>query len=161
MGLGYPGGEKIDRASEKRGTPKPFLFPRSLLEPGSLDFSFSGLKTAVLHYVKDRSGDLSTQQVRDVAASFQEAVVDSLWAKVLRAADANPAEGDRGRGRGGLQFPVASQIPSAGGRPRAEGVFSVAPAVHGQCGHGGGIGVSFLQSGERASLYLNAYSRFQ
>jgi N6-L-threonylcarbamoyladenine synthase len=79
LGLGYPGGPAIDRVA-KEGDPTAFAFPRSMLDEG-YDFSFSGLKTAVVRTV-DRQPDSSTV---DVAASFQEAVVDVLVAKAGRA----------------------------------------------------------------------------
>ena len=83
--LGYPGGGIIDRLSGE-GNRAAIPFPRTLLEPDSLDFSFSGVKTAVLNHVKSLEGKPSPAQVRDIAASFQEAVVDTLIAKVIRAA---------------------------------------------------------------------------
>lgn len=85
MELGYPGGEIIDRLAQE-GDRKAISFPRALLEPDSLDFSFSGLKTAVFQYLKSQGNKLSPAQLRDTAASFQEAVVDTLVAKVFRAA---------------------------------------------------------------------------
>jgi tRNA N6-adenosine threonylcarbamoyltransferase len=84
-GLGYPGGEIIDRLGQE-GDRNAISFPRTMLERGSLDFSFSGVKTAVLNYVKSLGGELSPSQIREIAASFQEAIVDTLVAKVLRAA---------------------------------------------------------------------------
>ena len=87
LGLGYPGGPEIDRISMS-GNPASVSFPRSYLEPGSLDFSFSGLKTAVLyHYqgLQGRKGKLNRQEVADISASFQEAVVDVLVNKTLLA----------------------------------------------------------------------------
>jgi N6-L-threonylcarbamoyladenine synthase len=81
LGIGYPGGPAIDRAAEK-GDPVAVSFPRALLE-GTADFSFSGLKTAVVNYVRAHP-DVSTE---DVAASFQAAVVDVLVAKTLAAAE--------------------------------------------------------------------------
>lgn len=89
LALGYPGGPVIQKAAE-RGNPSKIAFPRSMLEPGSLDFSFSGLKTAVLYRVRgqDAKGDVSAlapQDIADVAASFQEAVVDVLVKKSLMA----------------------------------------------------------------------------
>ena len=92
LGLAYPGGPAIQKAAE-RGNPAKVRFPRALLERGSLDFSFSGLKTAVLYHVcgqdgKQRSAsDLSQQEVADVAASFQEAVVDVLVKKAVAACE--------------------------------------------------------------------------
>ena len=88
LGLGFPGGPEIDRAA-RQGSATAFSFPRAWLEPESLDFSFSGLKTAVRHAVRDVGGvealDATTRN--DIAASFQEAVVDVLATKTLRAAE--------------------------------------------------------------------------
>jgi N6-L-threonylcarbamoyladenine synthase len=81
--IGYPGGPIIDTLSDQ-GDPKAVKFPRSLLEPDSLDFSFSGMKTAVLNYVK-KHPDPDDQAKANIAASFQEAVVDVLKEKVRRA----------------------------------------------------------------------------
>ena len=80
LGLGYPGGPAIDREAMS-GDPEAIRFPRSMLDDG-LDFSFSGLKTAVVNHVRSHP-DVSTV---DVAASFQAAVVDVLVAKARRAA---------------------------------------------------------------------------
>jgi N6-L-threonylcarbamoyladenine synthase len=80
LGLGYPGGPVIDRLA-REGEPHAIRFPRAYLERDSLDFSFSGLKTAVLHYVRKHA----PTQVADLAASFQQAVVDVLVAKTLAA----------------------------------------------------------------------------
>jgi N6-L-threonylcarbamoyladenine synthase len=80
LGLGYPGGPAIDREAE-RGDPEAIAFPRAMLHDG-LDFSFSGLKTSVINHVR-KHPDVSTA---DVAASFQQAVVDVLVAKARRAA---------------------------------------------------------------------------
>lgn len=80
LGLGYPGGPAIDKLA-KRGDPKAIAFPRALSGKG-YDFSFSGLKTAVIRHVR---GDESAKR-SDVAASFQEAVVDVQVEKALRAA---------------------------------------------------------------------------
>jgi N6-L-threonylcarbamoyladenine synthase len=85
LGLGFPGGPAVERAAVD-GNPRAFRFPRSFLNDERLDFSFSGLKTAVLYTVhgKDgsRKGVLPTGPARaDLAASFQEAVVDVLVEK--------------------------------------------------------------------------------
>jgi len=86
LGLGYPGGPAVSRAAEG-GAPQAVAFPRTLLGEDSLDFSFSGLKTAVLYLVKGQQGRPPKRvvPVSDVAASFQEAVVDTLVAKCERA----------------------------------------------------------------------------
>lgn len=93
LGLGYPGGPAIEVAAEG-GDPTAFDFPRAWLE-GSWDFSFSGLKTAVLREVRELEPNLeagvepptSDLPVSDLAASFQAAVVDVLVGKTLSAAD--------------------------------------------------------------------------
>jgi len=89
--LGYPGGPVIDRLA-KQGNPEAFKFPRSYLEPGSLNFSFSGIKTAVLYHWKGQDGKKQPPpevrgSIEDVAASFQEAVVDVLVDKTMLAAE--------------------------------------------------------------------------
>lgn len=84
LGLGFPGGPAIDRLA-RTGSAAAIAFPRPYLKPGSLDFSFSGLKTALLYDWRDRGQ--STQQgiIADVAASYQEAIVDVLVEKAFRA----------------------------------------------------------------------------
>lgn len=80
LGLGYPGGPAIDRIA-MQGDPRAIPFPRAMRDDG-LDFSFSGLKTAVINHVR-KNPDVATE---DVAASFQEAVVDVLVHKARKAA---------------------------------------------------------------------------
>jgi tRNA N6-adenosine threonylcarbamoyltransferase len=80
LGLGYPGGPAVD-ALARKGDPEAIPFPRAM--PGETDFSFSGLKTAVVNHVQRNPGDA----VADVAASFQAAVVDQLAGKLAVAAD--------------------------------------------------------------------------
>jgi N6-L-threonylcarbamoyladenine synthase len=87
LGLGYPGGPAIDRISME-GDPKAIAFPRAMYHDG-LDFSFSGLKTAVINHVR-KHPESSTA---DVAASFQEAVVDVLVHKARKAAQQIGAKG--------------------------------------------------------------------
>ncbi len=91
LGLPYPGGPAISRAAEK-GNPRAYRFPRSFLnDPQRLDFSFSGLKTAVRYEIAGPGRprfdeiNLSEQQVADLAASFQDAVVDCLVGKAILA----------------------------------------------------------------------------
>jgi N6-L-threonylcarbamoyladenine synthase len=84
IGLGYPGGPAIQQAAED-GNPHAYDFPRAWLED-TWDFSFSGLKTAVMREVRKIEGRDQPLPVADLAASFQEAVVDVLVGKALRAA---------------------------------------------------------------------------
>lgn len=82
LGLSYPGGPVISKEA-RFGNPNAIAFPRAMMEKGNLDFSFSGLKTSVRYHVADRK--LRTSEIRDIAASFQEAVVDALVQKTVRA----------------------------------------------------------------------------
>ena len=84
IGLGYPGGPKVDRLSEE-GNPEAIDFPRSFLEPGSHDFSFSGLKSSVLNYLHRHRQKGEAINEADVAASFQAAVIEVLIEKSFRA----------------------------------------------------------------------------
>jgi len=85
--LGYPGGPIISEWA-KRGNPQAIDFPRPLVNKPNFDFSFSGLKTAVLYEAKKNSTKLNNKKyIADVCASFQEAAVDTLVAKTIRAAE--------------------------------------------------------------------------
>lgn len=84
LGLGYPGGPAI-QAAALRGNPFAFDFPRAMLESGSLDFSFSGLKSAVLNTLNTAAMKGETLDKADLAASFQQAVIDVLVRKTLMA----------------------------------------------------------------------------
>jgi N6-L-threonylcarbamoyladenine synthase len=84
LGLEYPGGPSIQKASDV-GNPLAFNFPRAWLED-TWNFSFSGLKTAVLREVRQMNGSVNPLPVADLAASFQAAVVDVLVTKTIRAA---------------------------------------------------------------------------
>lgn len=91
--LPYPGGPAIEKLAQQ-GNANAIDFPRSMLGPDSLDFSFSGIKTAVLYHCRgqDMKGEnrvdkMPRQEIADIAASFQAAVVDVLVAKTTRAAE--------------------------------------------------------------------------
>ena len=85
IGLGYPGGPKIDRAA-REGNPEAIVFPRGRVEGSPYDFSFSGLKSAVLNYLNHAQMTGETICTADVAASFQKSVVDSLVSRAVAAA---------------------------------------------------------------------------
>ena len=104
LGIGYPGGPEVDRLA-RQGNPRFVKFPRPYLNEGSFDFSFSGLKTAVLYYLRDHgllhdsrlvslggstraeNSEMSSSLPADLCASFQAAVVDVLVEKTIRAAE--------------------------------------------------------------------------
>ncbi|MBI5475492.1 MAG: tRNA (adenosine(37)-N6)-threonylcarbamoyltransferase complex transferase subunit TsaD [Ignavibacteriales bacterium] len=92
LGLGFPGGPVIDKLA-KEGNPNFVKFPRSYLDPGKYDFSFSGIKTSVLYWLRDhgyRNNEnikpIPKQELADLCASFQAAVVDVLVRKTIQAA---------------------------------------------------------------------------
>jgi N6-L-threonylcarbamoyladenine synthase len=91
--LGYPGGPAIEKAAAN-GDPNAIEFPRSMLSKDSLDFSFSGIKTAVLYHCRgqdmkgeDRVDSMTDREIADIAASFQAAVIEVLVKKTRRAVD--------------------------------------------------------------------------
>jgi len=85
LGLGFPGGPALDAAA-RTGDREAVRFPRAMEDSGDLDFSMSGLKTAVLRYVKGEQAAGRSVRVPDLAASFQEAIVDVQVTKTLQAA---------------------------------------------------------------------------
>jgi len=84
LGLGYPGGPALARVAQQ-GDPERIRLPRPLLHADNLDFSFSGLKTAVLTRVRAHAGVLSPAQVADLAAATEAAIVDVLARKSIKA----------------------------------------------------------------------------
>ncbi|MDR1744283.1 MAG: tRNA (adenosine(37)-N6)-threonylcarbamoyltransferase complex transferase subunit TsaD, partial [Planctomycetota bacterium] len=91
LGLGFPGGPRIEAAA-KKGDPGAYAWRKTCLPPDGTNFSFSGLKTAVLYAARDRAGRkgpllLDEKGVADAAASFQEAVAHALATRTMRAAD--------------------------------------------------------------------------
>jgi len=86
LNLGYPGGVVIDKIA-KSGNPKAVHFPRAMKD--SSDFSFSGLKTSLLTMLKKRGRDFGAEELPDIAASYQEAIIDALAEKTIKAAENN------------------------------------------------------------------------
>jgi N6-L-threonylcarbamoyladenine synthase len=124
LGLPYPGGPELARIAAQ-GRPGVFVFPRPMLDRPGLEFSFSGLKTAVLHAVRDRVLDDTLRA--DVAHGVQEAIVECLCVKALRAleaTDCNVLTVSGGVGANGhLRDTLARLLVSRGGRayyPRPE-----------------------------------------
>ncbi|ACV64230.1 metalloendopeptidase, glycoprotease family [Desulfofarcimen acetoxidans DSM 771] len=85
LGLGYPGGPQIEKAAVE-GNPQAVMFPRAYLEEGSLDFSFSGLKSSVINYLHRARQRGEAVHIPNLAASFQQAAVDVLVDKTITAA---------------------------------------------------------------------------
>jgi len=90
LGLGYPGGPAIEKEAI-HGNPNKYHFPRILLSKNSLDFSFSGLKTSILYFMDDFE-KTKIKSLADVAASYQQAIVDTLVEKTRRAIEQTGAD---------------------------------------------------------------------
>jgi len=160
LGLGYPGGPIIDELS-KTGNPKAIRFPRPVLSKNSLDFSFSGLKTAVVNYVKahpEPPGGYSENLIKDIVASFQEAVVEVLLKKTIQAAQQQ-----------GLKRIVFSGGVAANQRLRERmkeevlqqklKVYLPSPSFcTDNAAMVGVVGYEYLKQGIRSPLSLNAFS---
>lgn len=125
LGLPYPGGVEIDRLA-KNGDPEAIDFPRPMATHQSLDFSFSGLKTAVLQHVETHGQPADEQAMADLCASFQQAVVDVLVLKTLRAASAHRIERVVVSGGVACNSQLRAQMRAAGERAGVE-IF-IAPA---------------------------------
>ena len=127
LGLGYPGGAGLDRLA-RDGDPTAFDFPRSA--PGELDFSFSGLKTALLYTVRDLGEAETARRRADLAASYQRAIVEALTPAHRHRARARAARAARHRRRRGGELGAAHR----GAGPRRAGLGAAARALHGQRG---------------------------
>jgi N6-L-threonylcarbamoyladenine synthase len=160
LGLGYPGGPIIDELS-KAGNPKAIRFPRPVLSKNSFDFSFSGLKTAVVNYVKaypEPPGGYPENLIKDIVSSFQEAVVEVLVKKTLKAAQQQ-----------GLKRVVLSGGVAANQRLRQKireesfeqqlKVYLPSPSFcTDNAAMVGVVGYEYLKRGIRSPLSLNAFS---
>lgn len=156
--LGYPGGIIIDRLSTC-GDPHAFPFPRPMGGNDSLDFSFSGLKTAVINVVKKMNHTPAPSEVRDIVASFQEAVIDVLVEKAFLAA------AKRNLTRVAICGGVAAnrRLRVRLGEEAAQRGLSLYVPHPSLCTDNAAMiaaaGYGSLQCGVRAPFDLNAYSR--
>ncbi|CAB1059653.1 N(6)-L-threonylcarbamoyladenine synthase (EC [Olavius sp. associated proteobacterium Delta 1] len=157
LDLGYPGGGIIDRLA-KNGDPAKIKFPRSYLDKATFDFSFSGIKTAVHRYIANHPEQFK-EQIPDITAGFQEAVLEVLSYKAIRAAM------DKGCDRIALVGGVAAnsrlreKLTSDAGR---KGIRVHIPSLH-LCGDNAamiaGVGYHYLKAGMVAELWDDVFSR--
>ncbi|GBD39674.1 tRNA N6-adenosine threonylcarbamoyltransferase [bacterium HR37] len=156
LGLGYPGGVEIDRLS-REGDARAIHFPRPFNTTDSFDFSFSGIKTALVYYLK-KNPNPNQQQLKDICASYQEAIVETLVQKTLRAATSH-----------NIKTVVIAGGVACNSRLRElarerfeqEGISLLIPSPR-YCTDNaamiGALGFYRFQKGERSELNLNPYS---
>ncbi len=157
LALGYPGGAVIDRIA-RQGDPNRIRFPRPYIEKDSCDFSFSGIKTAVGRYIRERP-DSSPEHVADIAAGFQEAVVDVLVYKLIRAARWKECRRVALAGGVAANSRLRERLLQAAS---AEGVEVYLPSPR-LCGDNAAmvaaLGCRLLAAGKRAGLEDDVFSR--
>jgi len=157
LDLGYPGGGIIDRLA-KKGDSEKIKFPRSYLNRSDFDFSFSGIKTAVLRYITSHPHSIKNE-IPDIAAGFQEAVLEVLSYKAIRAA------ADKGSDHIALVGGVAANSrlrEMLTAEAELKGIRVHIPSIH-LCGDNAamiaGVGYHYLRAGMTADLADDVFSR--
>ena len=154
--LGYPGGPRIEEWARK-GDPNVVRFPRPTLPRGSFDFSFSGLKTAVVNYVKGVGGTpLDPALVADICAGFQEAVVDVLVRVSLAAAKASASRRLVLAGGVACNGRLRSKLTERAGEEGVQVYYPNPSLCTDNAAMIAAAGYPHLLRGERAILSLNA-----
>lgn len=157
LGLGYPGGKIIDDLAHQ-GDSKKIPFKRPFLDRNGFDFSFSGIKSAVNRMVQNQPEEMASQVV-DVAAGFQEAVVDVLTYKLMHAASEKDCEHVVVVGGVAANRRLRERMRQAGAE---QGVAVHAPGID-LCGDNAAMiaaaGFHYLQQGRRGKLDDDVYSR--
>lgn len=160
LGLGYPGGPIIDELS-KTGDPNAIRFPRPSIGKNSFDFSFSGLKTAVVNFVKARPepiGCFSEEVIRNIVSSFQEAVVDVLVKKTFQAARHQGLKGVVLSGGVAANRMLRQRMREEASEQKMK-VYIPSPAFcTDNAAMVGVVGYEYLKRGVRSDFSLNAFS---
>ena len=157
LDLGYPGGGIIDRLA-RDGDPAKIKFPRSYLDKSGFDFSFSGVKTAVLRYITNHPEQFKAQ-IPDITAGFQEAVLDVLCYKATRAAMEKSCDRIALVGGVAANSRLREKLTADAGR---KGISVHIPSIH-LCGDNAamiaGVGYHYLKAGMVAGLRDDVFSR--
>ncbi len=157
LDLGYPGGVVIDKMA-KAGNPKAFDFPRAMKD--SPDFSFSGLKTSLLVMVKKRGRNFSEAEMPDVVASYQEAIMDVLVEKTLKAARENAIRQIVVCGGVAANSRLRQRFADAAGAAGMDLFIPPMVLCTDNAAMIAALGEIILKNGRRDSLDLNAVSRW-
>ncbi len=158
LGLGYPGGPQLAALAEQ-GQPDVFRFPRPLTERPGLDFSFSGLKTAVVVALRNH-GELDPQARADAARGFEEAVVDTLVIKCQRAIDATGASTLVVAGGVGANRRLRARMLAMGERQGVRVVYPRAEFCTDNAAMIALLGQLRLAAGERDDFSIRARARW-
>jgi N6-L-threonylcarbamoyladenine synthase len=157
LGLPYPGGPQLGELA-RRGTPGAYSFPRPMLDRPGLEFSFSGLKTAVLHAV--RAAELTEQRRADIARAVEEAIASTLTAKALRALEYTGLTALVVSGGVGANSALRERLSEA---TRARGARVYYPRIEFCTDNAAMIavaGLARLQAGEHDDLAIQARARW-
>jgi N6-L-threonylcarbamoyladenine synthase len=157
LGLGYPGGMIIEQLA-RSGDSEAISFPRAYIAKDSLEFSFSGIKTAVVNYV--RAHPPSDDGMADIAASFQEAVVDVLVDKVIWAAQRNKADRVVVSGGVACNSRLRERLQQEGEVHGIQAYFPSPFLCRDNAAMIGVAGYQLLKEGIRDGLDMNALSRW-
>jgi len=160
LALGYPGGPIIDELS-RAGNPKAIQFPRPVLSKNSLDFSFSGLKTAVVNYVKTNPPSAMgypDSLVRDIVSSFQEAVVEVLVKKTVQAAQDQKLKRIVLSGGVAANQRLRQRMKEESFERKLKVYLPSPPFCTDNAAMVGVVGYEYLKRGIRSPLSLNAFS---
>jgi len=157
LDLGYPGGVKIDALAQK-GDPQFVKFPRALKRKDNYDFSFSGFKTAVRNYLEQHESEYINAHISDIAASVQQAIVDSLVTKTINYTRNNGIRKIIVAGGVSANSSLRKEMRSSASKMKVEVYF---PAIEYCMDNAAMIGAAALDKFKRkefAALTLNAFS---
>jgi len=158
LDIGYPGGVVIDKMAKDGGNREAYAFPRAMRD--STDFSFSGLKTSLLNMLKKRSAPWTGNELNDVVASYQEAIVDVLVEKTFRVARETSIPQVAICGGVAANSRLRARFAEEGQKENI-GVFLPPPVLcTDNAGMVGAAGYRLLVKGMRSDLDLNAISRW-